>query len=126
MHSRLCSSASTSATLPDRLSAGVEAGAFLRRAETLGGFGTVLNRGDAERGTLILSVTERGQHQALLERRLRLDGSYGWEVSGPTSADSLEVAQYLARARRNDPDCWILELDVPSAEQFVAETTADG
>lgn len=99
---------------------------MLRRAETLGGFGTVLNRGDPERGAIILAVTERGLHHALLERRLGLTGRYAWGLTGPKSADSTEVAQYLARARRNDPDCWILELDIPSAEQFVAETTAEG
>lgn len=86
----------------------------------------MLNRGDPERGTIILAVAERGEHRALLERRLRLNGGYGWELTGPGSADSAAVAQYLARARRNDPDCWILELDIPSAEQFVAETTSEG
>lgn len=108
------------------LAAGLEASALLRRAEALGGFGMVLSKGDADRGTLVLQVLERGAHQAVLERRLRPDGSYGWAVTGPPAGDSAGAAQHVARARRSDPDCWILELDIPSAERFIAETTSAG
>ena len=108
-----------------RLSAGVEASAFLRRAEQQGGFGTVLHKGDAERGSLLVVVTDRGEHQAILERRLGVGGRYGWAATGPASGESSEAAQYVARARRSDPDCWFLELDIPSAERFIAETIAD-
>lgn len=107
-----------------RLAAGIEASAFVRRVEGLGGFGAILHKGDPERGTLILSVAERGVEVALLERRLASSGDYRWERTGPDSTDSQAFTQYLARAVRNDPDCWVIELDVPSAERFVAETTS--
>ena len=108
-----------------RLNAGVEASAFLRRAEGSGGFGTVLHKGDAERGSLLVVVTERGEHRAILERRLGASGRYAWAAVGPVSGESAGAAQYVARARRADPDCWVLELDIPSAERFIAETTAE-
>jgi hypothetical protein len=109
-----------------RLSAGVEASAFLRRAEQQGGFGMVLHRGDADRGTLLILVAEKGEHRAVLERRLLGAAGYGWTRTGPNEQESAELPQYIARARRNDPDCWVLELDIPFSERFIAETIAEG
>ena len=109
-----------------RLAAGVEVTALLRRAEAAGGFGTVLRKGDPERGSIVLAVTERGEHRGLLERRLRPDWSYGWAATGPETADSAVATQHLARVRERDPDCWVLELDVPLSERFIAETIAEG
>jgi hypothetical protein len=106
-----------------RLAAGVEATALLRRAEQAGGFGAVLNKGDPERGAILLVMTERGRYVAILERLLQHDGSYHWGSTGPAEADSVAAAQYVARRRRTDPDCWVLELDVPSTERFIAEMT---
>jgi hypothetical protein len=104
-----------------RLAAGVEASALMARARELGGFGTVLRRGDAERGSLMLVLTERGIPQFLLQRLLQRDGSYAWERRA--TADSQTVGAQLAKARDRDPDLWLIELDVPSTERFIAEMT---
>lgn len=116
-----------SATPPDqpRLAAGFEASAFVRRAEAEGGFGTVLHRGDAERGTLLLAIAERGQHVVCLARSLSSNG-YEWIRVGPPPADSAILGSFLEKRRRNDPDEWQIELDIPSAERFIAETSAAG
>ncbi len=84
----------------------------------------VLHKGDAERGALLLVISERGAHRALLERRLMGASGYGWARVGPSEGESAQAAQYVARARQSDPDCWVVELDVPSAERFIAETIA--
>ncbi len=110
----------------ERLAASLEATAFLRRAEAAGGFGTVLHRGDESRGSLLLLVLERGSPAALLERRLSGSGTYQWARTGPSEADSAEIARYVERRRKADPDCWAIELDVPSSERFIAETTGEG
>ncbi len=110
----------------ERLAAHVEVGGLLRQAEAAGGFGTVLRKGDPERGTVLLVITERGQHRAILERRLQPDWTYRWSAVGEQSNDSQAVTQHLARARDRDPDCWIVELDIPSSERFIAETTSGG
>jgi hypothetical protein len=104
-----------------RLAAGVEASALLARARDLGGFGTILRRGDAERGSLILVVAERGEARSVMQRLLQRSGSYEWE--GRKFADSRSLEQHLAKARDRDPDLWLIELDVPSAERFIAEMT---
>lgn len=104
-----------------RLAAGVEASALLARARDLGGFGTILRRGDAERGSLLLVLAERGEARFLVQRLLQGSGSYEWESRELADSDSLE--RQLAKARDRDPDLWLIELDVPSAERFIAEMT---
>ncbi|MFL6730111.1 MAG: DUF1491 family protein, partial [Sphingomicrobium sp.] len=42
------------------------------------------------------------------------------------SADSQEVAAFLAKRLRFDPDLWAIELDIADPERFIAETTALG
>ena len=87
----------------------------------------MVKRGDAERGSLLLFVSSRGVHQAALERVLNLDGTYRWERVGPAeSASSTEIADFLARRARFDEDSWGIELDIPDAERFIAETKLMG
>jgi hypothetical protein len=112
---------------PDRLPAHIEAAGFLRRAEAQGGFGTVLKRGDADRGALILLIATRGQHQACLERALGSDGRYGWQRSGPpTGSDATALAEWSQKRVRFDEDSWLIELDVADPERFIAETADQG
>ena len=55
---------------------------------------------------------------------LAADGSYRWQVVGPSdSASSAEIADFLARRARFDEDLWAIELDIADAERFIAETT---
>jgi hypothetical protein len=87
----------------------------------------VLRRGDPDRGSLLLLITNRGLHVAGLERALSLDGAYGWRRVGPAeSAGSAEMADFLARRERFDEDSWAIELDIAEPERFIAETTASG
>ena len=109
----------------DRLAAGLEAAFFLKRAEALGGFGTVLNKGDETRGSILLLLAERGLPKCFLERSLQASGRYEWGRSGPPQAEAESAAQYVAHRLRSDPDCWILELDIPLTERFIAETIGE-
>jgi hypothetical protein len=104
-----------------RLAAGIEASALLARARDLGGFGTILKRGDAERGSLMLVLAERGVSRFLLQRLLQQGGEYAWEAR--EIADSESLQRQLGQARQRDPDLWLVELDVPSPERLVAELT---
>ena len=99
----------------------------MRRAATDGGFATVLRKGDADRGSIMLVVTSRGAHCALLERFLSLEGAYRWQVVGPAeSSGSADIGDFLARRARFDPDSWLIELDIADPERFIAETTSIG
>ena len=104
-----------------RLATGIEVSALLARARDLGGFGAVIRRGDAERGSVMVLITDRGKTRFLLQRILQGNGDYAWEAR--ETGDSAIVEQNLARARDRDPDLWVIELDIPSPERFIAEMT---
>ena len=109
--------------LSDRLPAGVEVAALLRQAEAGGGFASVVRRGDADRGDLVVHVVERGADIALLERRMGEDFAYRWVRRDPPKQG---MTGFLADRARIDPDFWLIELDVADAEQFVAEMIVSG
>lgn len=95
--------------------------ALLRRVGAEGGFGAVLARGDATAGSIAVVVREAGGER-LLAPIFAVSGGYEWvEVA---SGDT--IPPWTERARRNDPDLWIIELDIPDAARFVAETLGDG
>jgi hypothetical protein len=110
-----------------RLPARIEASSLVRRAEIEGGFGMIVARGDPDRGALILLFAERGNHVACLERGLDSSGAYAWQRTGPQAgASPAEVQDWSEKRRRFDPDSWLIELDVPRSEPFIAETTSIG
>ncbi|MDP9415534.1 MAG: DUF1491 family protein [Pseudomonadota bacterium] len=97
-------------------------GALIRRAESLGGFAAVLVKGDSFAGSVMVILAEKGRKARILERLLQPDGSYAWQQVGNRPLENaLEEQKFLARRREFDPDLWVLELDVPSAERFAAE-----
>jgi hypothetical protein len=111
----------------DRLPAHLEVASIVRQAASAGDFGTVLRKGDPERGSILLFIASRGRHVACLERVLSLEGGYSWQAVGPSeSASSAEIADFLARRARFDEDLWAIELDIAEPERFIAETTSVG
>ena len=113
--------------MDDRLPAGLEASSLVRRAESEGGFGMILARGDPDRGALVLLIAQRGAHVACLERGLGANGAYAWQIVGPAAGTEAHAVRDWSQKRRSfDPDLWLIELDVALPEQFIAETTAIG
>lgn len=105
-----------------RIAASVLAAALIRKAEGEGGFGAVLAKGDATAGSILVILLEKGENPRFFERLLQPEGCYAWQESGIVRIeDSREVPDFIARRRRFDPDLWVLELDIPSAERFAAE-----
>lgn len=107
-----------------RLATSVFVSGLIRLAESAGGTGAVLTKGDATAGALFILLAERGKQQSVLERLLQPDGDYRWEQPLAAADNAEEVDRFLARRRRFDPDCWVVELDVPSAERFTDEIRA--
>jgi hypothetical protein len=101
-------------------------GALLRLAESQGGFGAILAKGDPTAGSVLVILLERGAGPRCYERLLHPDGSYGWEESRQQPADEQALRDFLARRRQFDPDLWIVELDIASAERFAAEMKSVG
>jgi hypothetical protein len=104
-----------------RLSSGALINALVRRANAEGGFATVLAKGDSTAGAILIVAQERGKDQRLLERGIGPDGRTALIATGP-SGESSDITDYWIRRRRNDPDLWVVEVDIAAAERFVAET----
>jgi hypothetical protein len=105
-----------------RLASHVLAGSLLRLAQSQGGFGAVLAKGDPISGALTVILAEKGRKLRILERVLRPDGHYMWEdLLSQAARNEQEIEKFLVKRRKFDPDLWILELDIASAERFAAE-----
>ncbi|HKR24778.1 MAG TPA: DUF1491 family protein [Allosphingosinicella sp.] len=100
--------------------------ALLRRAHEEGGSGAVLAKGDPTAGSVTVILAEKGKRACVLERLLLADGRYAWEESRQAVEDEAQFRAFLERRRKYDPDLWIVELDIASAERFAAEMNAVG
>jgi len=109
-----------------RLTSAVLVSALLRRAQAEGGFGAVLAKGDATAGAIAVILAEKGVRACLLERMLQADGQYSWQMAGSGEESDPDFQALLDRRRKYDPDLWIVELDIASAERFAAEMNAVG
>lgn len=107
----------------DRLTSAMLVGVLVRRAAAAGGFATVLVKGDATSGVILLQALEKGQELGLFERVSDFAGGYQLMRCGPAPEEgSQALSQYIERRRRSDPDLWVIELDIADAERFAAET----
>ena len=105
-----------------RLTSSVLASALIRRAESLGGFAAVLAKGDPGAGAILILAAEKGRLTGLYERLLGPTGAYEWARTGPQDIENKEeIDSFLARRRARDPDIWLIELDIPDAERFIAD-----
>jgi hypothetical protein len=113
-----------------RLATSILVGGLVRKAEAQGGFAAVLAKGDQTAGALIVILVERGGAPTVLERILQPGGAYKWRPVALQTAENIskseDVPTFVARRRRFDPDLWVLELDIPSAERFAAEMNDEG
>lgn len=106
-----------------RLTTQMLVGALRRRVEAAGGFASVLHKGDPISGVILIQTMDRGVRGGVFERVSNLNGGGALLRCGPALSDDPEALdQYLARRRRADPDLWVVELDIPDAERFAAET----
>lgn len=103
-----------------RLVSRLRVDALLRQVAAQGGFGTVLARGDNDAGAIAVVVRDRGEEQLLAP----VLGAGGYELAA--MARGGDVQGWIERARRRDPDLWVIELDIPQAAQLVAALWSPG
>ena len=107
--------------MSDRLPAHLEITGLVRAVQADGGFATVLAKGERDAGTILVVCCEKGTDASLYERMPQLDGSRQWQKTREQDPENpLEFTEYCERRKRQDPDLWIIELDVPKAERFIA------
>ncbi len=106
--------------MDERLPAHLEVAAIIRLAESRNGFATVLARGERDAGTILLLTMDRGNSVTLFERMPQLDGTRVYTESRSEEPENKqEFSEYLDRRRRQDPDIWIVEVDVADAQHFI-------
>ena len=107
----------------ERLPSWVWADALIRRAQSAGASCFVVQKGDAERGDVLVKVADlKGGARAYVPRMsmegarifvdVRLQGIGGSEA---------EVDDYVTRTRQRDPDLWVLEIEDRDARHFLTE-----
>ena len=104
-----------------RLPAHLEIGSLIRLAESNGGSAMVLAKGEPDAGTILIVTMYRGEDTRLYERMPQLDGARAFVQSKTQTIENQpEFSEYLARRRSQDPDIWIIEVDIDEAERFIA------
>lgn len=103
-----------------RLPARIEVAGLIRLAQQGGGFAAVLRSGEETAGTILLVLTEKGLNPRVYERMPGADGSRNWHRANVHNIDNkAEFSEYLDRRGRQDPDLWIVELDIANAERLI-------
>ncbi|KQS03218.1 hypothetical protein ASG11_02220 [Sphingomonas sp. Leaf357] len=106
-----------------RLPSAMLVSALLRRVNDAGGMGMMLARGDSQGGGILIIALENNANPRALERGIGPDGQVtliAW--TPPDREDRRQITDYWLRRRQNDPDLWVIELDIPFVERFAAET----
>ena len=102
-----------------RLPAHVEISGLIRAVEGAGGFATVISKGERDAGSLLILSSERDKNARLWERMPQMDGSRAFTCTREEDTDNpSEFSEYLARRMGQDPDSWVVELDVANPERF--------
>lgn len=101
-----------------RLASGVMISAIKRLAEAQGDFATVLQKGDATSGAILLIGQIRGENPQLYERYPALKGEMRWQSIDFATQSDASVQDYWKKRCSRDPDLWVLELDVVSGARL--------
>jgi len=103
-----------------RLPAHLEISGLIRAVQAEGGFATVVARGEKDAGSILVVTIENGANAQLYERMPQMDGSRSFTlVKAEDTENKQELSEYLAKRRMQDPDSWIVELDIADATRFI-------
>ena len=81
----------------------------------------MLAKGEADAGTIGLVILCRGEPASLCERMPQLDGNRPFVRTGvQDSENQADFFSILERRRQRDPDLWLIEVDIPDSERFIA------
>ena len=103
-----------------RLPAHLEIGSLIRLAEANGGSAMVLQKGEPDAGTILIVTMYRGEDARLYERMPQLDGTRNFvQTKLQDTEKQSDFSEYLERRAKQDPDIWIIEVDIDAPERFI-------
>ena len=109
--------------MDDRLPTWVWVDALVRRVQTEGASAFILQRGDAERGDVLVKVADLKGGGRVYAPRTNLEGQRVFvdlESQG-VGPDEAGTDAYLQRAQDRDKDMWVIEIEDPSGRHFLTE-----
>lgn len=113
--------------MDQRLPAHLEVSAMIRQVNGEGGFGTVISRGEQDAGTILVVLIHNGQNARSYERMPMPNGTREWACSKLYDPENpFDFQDYLTRRKQQDPDLWVVELDVQNAERFIGVEPSGG
>ncbi|WP_379553047.1 DUF1491 family protein [Qipengyuania sp. DGS5-3] len=103
-----------------RLPAHVEISGLIRAVQGAGGFAMVVSKGERDAGVILILTQERDKNARLWERMPQLDGTRAFVCTREEDPENKqEFSEYLDRRTTQDPDTWLVELEVANPERFV-------
>jgi hypothetical protein len=104
--------------------------ALIRRVELAGSFATVVRKGDARGGAVLVKTIDLKTGQARLWSRATGASSDGADDTSfwmrPTASEQeAELDAYITRAARIDPDIWVVEIEDADGSRFLTEAVKD-
>ena len=96
-----------------RLKTSLWAAALLRRwNQHAAVVATLVRRGDADAGTVLLKVNRLDGTATVLSQTVSADGNRAWlRGTGATPVADAEAEAYIQRQRKRDPDLWVIEIE---------------
>ena len=103
------------------VAADVWVGALIRRAQIAGAFATVVKKGDARAGAVLVKIyNPRTRAAVLYSSAFRGEGERVWMQPVDSDLES-ELDAYVERQRRYDPDLWVVEIEDAEGRHFLTE-----
>lgn len=98
--------------MDDRLPTSLWLEAHLRLIAQRGIPYTIINKGAASSGLVLLKIYAPGEGALLMQQQRALDGEMGWMAlfKGAVTPEG-EVDAYIARSVARDPDLWAIEIE---------------
>ena len=97
-------------------------GALIRRAELSGAFATLVRKGDARAGTVIVKAYDSSQRKArLYAEAFGTDGERLW-IQPVSSDQESELDAFIQKQVGYDPDLWVVEVEDRQGRHFITET----
>lgn len=113
--------------MDQRLPAHVEVSGLIRAVQAAGGFATVLAKGERDAGTLLVVCCHNGTQGQAWERMPQADGTRKWSISRIQDPENpSDFNDWYQRRHAQDPDLWVVELDVVDGERFIGNGSLHG
>ncbi len=99
--------------------------ALIRRVQLAGAFATVLRKGDARGGAVLVKTLDRKTGAVnLWAEANHADGRTVWMRPSAATLEA-DIDAHIARAARIDPDLWVVEIEDADARRFLVEGVDD-